>query len=131
MTLASLFRGVLLVVAIALILVLGWTGINGGVQQLSRTANTGQTIQTVLQLAYGALSVLSVVTLFWAQRWNRPVLVCWTITLALAGGLGAYAWGGTSVAIGVGSGLAAGLVGAGIAWLLRFGAGSRIRVRGF
>lgn len=131
MTLPSFLRGVLLIVAIGLILVLGWTGISGGIEQLSRTTSTGQRIQTASQLVYGALSVLSVVTVFWAQRWNRPVLVCWTIALALAGGLGAYAWGGTSAAIGAGSGLAAGLVGAGIAWLLRFGAGTRIRVREF
>ena len=53
---------------------------------------------------------------------HRLILVCWTIALALAGGLGATAWGGASVLTGVPSGLASGLVGAGIAWLLRIGA---------
>jgi hypothetical protein len=115
-------RRLLLVVAIVLLLVLAWTGINGGIHQLSTTATTGQTIQTALQLLYGALSVLSIVTVYWARRWNRPVLACWTISLALAGGLGATEWGDASLRIGIVSGAAAGLVGAGIAWLLRFGA---------
>jgi hypothetical protein len=122
MTPGMVLRGVLFAIAIALLLVLAWTGINGGIHQLSTTATTGQTIQTALQLLYGALSVLSIVTVYWARRWNRPLLACWTISLALAGGLGATEWGGASLRIGIVSGAAAGLVGAGIAWLLRIGA---------
>jgi hypothetical protein len=122
MTPGSVLRGVLLAIAMVLLLVLAWTGINGGIHQLSTTATTGQTIQTSLQLLYGALSVLSIVTVYWARRWNRPVLACWTISLALAGGLGATEWGGASLRIGIVSAAAAGLVGAGIAWLLRIGA---------
>ncbi len=120
-------RVVLLSIAIALLLVLGWTGIDGGIEQISNAHTTGRKIQTASQLAYGALSVLNILTVFWAQRWNRPILVSWTILLAVAGGLGAYAWGGTSAGTGLVSGLAAGLIGAGIGWLLRFGASKPIR----
>ena len=122
LTSAPVLRRVLLVVAVLLLLGLAWTGIHGGIDQLSGIHTTAQTIQTALQLVYGVFSVLSIVTVFWAPRWNPAILVCWTIALAFAGGLGATAWGGTSALIGVGSGVAAGLVGAGIAWLLRFGA---------
>jgi hypothetical protein len=122
MTPGTVFRGVLLAIAIVLLLVLAWTGINGGIHQLSTTATTGQTIQTALQLLYGALSVLSIVTVYWGRRWNRLVLACWTISLALAGGLGATEWGGATLRIGIVSAAAAGLVGVGIAWLLRIGA---------
>jgi hypothetical protein len=122
MTPGTVLRGVLHAIGMVLMLVLAWTGINGGIHQLSTTATTGQTIQTALQLLYGALSVLSIVTVYWGRRWNRPVLACWTISLALAGGLGATEWGGASLRIGIISGAAAGLVGAGIAWLLRIGA---------
>jgi hypothetical protein len=122
MTPGSVLRGVLFAIAIVLLLVLAWTGINGGIHQLSTAATSGQTIQTALQLLYGALSVLSIATVYWARRWNRAVLACWTISLALAGGLGATEWGGASPRIGIISGAAAGLVGAGIAWLLRIGA---------
>lgn len=122
MTSGPFLRRILLVVAIVLLLGLAWTGIHGGIEQLSGLHTTGQTIQTALQLVYGVFAVLSIVTIFWAPRWNPAILVCWTVALAFAGGLGATAWGGTSALIGIISGLAAGLIGAGIAWLLRFGA---------
>jgi hypothetical protein len=122
MTTGPVLRGILLTIAIVLLLALAWTGIHGGLDQLAGMHTTAQTIQTALQFVYGVFAVLSIVTIFWAQRWNPAVLVCWTIAVAFAGGLGATAWGDTSALIGVISGLAAGLVGAGIAWLLRFGA---------
>ena len=120
-------RRVLLVLAVLLLLGLAWTGIHGGIDQLSGIHTTAQKIQTAFQFIYGVFSLLSIVTVYWAQRWNPAILVCWTIALAFAGGLGATAWGGTSALIGVVSGLAAGLVGAGIAWLLRYGAGNPIQ----
>lgn len=122
MTPGPVLRGILLTIAIVMLLALAWTGIRGGIDQLSGLHTTGQAIQTAFQLVYGVFAVLSIVTVFWAQRWNPAILVCWTIALAFAGGLGATAWGDTSALIGVISGLAAGLIGAGIAWLLRFGA---------
>jgi len=121
-TAGPVLRRFLLIVAIVLMLLLVWTGLYGGINQLSGFHTTGQMIQTAFQLVYSVSAVLSIVTVFWAQRWNRAILVCWTIALAFAGGLGATAWGGTSALIGIVSGVAAGLIGAGIAWLLRFGA---------
>lgn len=111
-------------IAIVLLLVLGGTGISGGVSQLSTVKTAGQTIQTVFQFVYAAFALLSVGTTFRARRWNRAMLVCWTIALALAGGIASVVWGEASLLVGVVSGIAAGLVGAGIAWLLRFGAGA-------
>ena len=122
MTAGPVLRRFLLIVAIVLLLLLVWTGLYGGINQLSGLHTTAQMIQTAFQLVYSVSAVLSIVTVFWAQRWNRAILVCWTIALAFAGGLGATAWGGASALIGGVSGVAAGLVGAGIAWLLRFGA---------
>lgn len=124
---SPVLRRALLVVAVVLLLGLAWTGIHGGIDQLSGIHTTAQTVQTAFQLVYGLFSLLSIVTVYWAQRCNRSILVCWTFALAFAGGLGATAWGGTSALIGVASGVAAGLVGAGIAWLLRFGAGAQIQ----
>lgn len=122
MTLPLVLRRALLVVAFVLLLVLAWTGLNGGIEQLSRSHTTGQAIQTVMQLVYGMCAVLCIVTVYWARRWNLLLLVYWTVALALAGGMGAIFWGDTSLLVGIGSGAAAGLVGAGIAWLVRFGA---------
>lgn len=120
MTLRLVLRRTLLVVALVLLLVLAWTGIKGGIEQLSSAHTRGQQIQTIIQLVYGVLSIGCILTV--RLSWNRSLLVCWTIALALGGGLGAVAWGQASLGIGLVSGLAAGLVGAGIAWLLRFGA---------
>ncbi|HKE91904.1 MAG TPA: hypothetical protein VKB45_16335 [Gemmatimonadales bacterium] len=122
-----MLRRVLFLFAIVLLLVLSWTGISGGVSQLSNARTAGQTVQTAFQFAYGVCALLGITTTFWWRRWNRPLLASWTIALAFAGGLGAYSWGGTSALIGVVSGLAAGLIGAGVAWLLRFGAAAWIR----
>ena len=122
MTSGLFLRRLLFIFAVALLLGLAWTGIHGGIDQLSGMQSAAQTVQTAFQLVYGLFAVLSIATVYWAQRWNRAILVCWTLALAFAGGLGATAWGGTSALVGVVSGVAAGLVGAGIAWLLRFGA---------
>ena len=115
----------LFIFALVMLLVLAWTGISGGVSQLGTAKTAGQTIQTVFQFVYGLFALLSITTIIRGRHWNRLMLVCWTIALALAGGIASVAWGGTSFAVGLGSGAAAGLVGAGIAWLLRFGAGSK------
>ncbi|MFL5462522.1 MAG: hypothetical protein ACJ79B_07120 [Gemmatimonadaceae bacterium] len=45
------------------------------------------------------------------------------ISLSLAAGLASVAWGGTSLLVGLVSGIAALLIGLGIAWLLRVAAG--------
>ena len=122
MTPGPVLRRVLLGIALVVLLGLAWTGIEGAITQLPGARTAGRRIQTAMQLSYGVLALLSIATAFRGDRWNRLLLVCWTIALALAGGMGATAWGGTSLLTGVVSGLASGLIGAGIAWLLRIGA---------
>jgi len=121
MTPGPAVRRVLLIVAIILLLGLVWTGISGGISQLSSARTAGQAAQTVLQLVYGLFALLSIATTFWGRGWNRPMLVGWTVSLALTAGLASVVWGGTSMLIGFLSGGAAGLIAVGIAWLLRVG----------
>ncbi len=121
MTPGPVVRRALLIVAIVLLLGLTWTGISGGISQLSSARTAGQSVQTVLQLVYGLFALLSIATTFWSRRWNRPMLVGWTVSLALTAGLASVVWGGTSILIGFLSGGAAGLIAVGIAWLLRVG----------
>ena len=130
MTTSPLVRWILFAIGMVLMLGLAWTGITGGLEQLPGAHSSGQKIQSALQLAYGALSIPCIATLFWVRTWNRPLLLCWTVALALAGGLGATVWGETSVPVGALAGVSAGLIGAGIAWLLRFGAGLSTNRRG-
>ncbi|MFL5526668.1 MAG: hypothetical protein ACJ79I_09635 [Gemmatimonadaceae bacterium] len=79
--------------------------------------------QTFTQFGFGLFALLSVLTAFWARSWNRLMLVTWMISLSLAAGLASVAWGGTSLLVGLVSGIAALLIGLGIAWLLRVAAG--------
>ena len=121
MTLHPIVRLVLLVIAAGLLLFCGWTGITGGVHQIDESRTAGQIAQTVMQFAYGLFAVLSLVTAFWGRRWNRAMLVAWTLSVTFAGGLAPVVWGGTSILIGFLAGAACFLVALGIAWLLRIG----------
>lgn len=116
-----MIRDVLLAISILLFLALAWTGVTGAFQQFSQTNLTlGQLLQTAAQLVFGVMGVLSPVVWFWARRWSRPVFVAWAVSLGLAGGLAPVVWGGSTVGVGVLSGVASLLIGWGIVWLLRF-----------
>jgi hypothetical protein len=122
MTLTTPVRRVLLAIALALLLLLTWAGLSGGVTQLSESRTPGQKAQTFTQLAYGVLGFLSAVTLVWGRRWAPLMQGCWIGALTIAAGLASVVWGGTSLAIGLLSGAAALLVAWAIVWLLRVGA---------
>ena len=113
---------VLCLVGVVLLLVLAWTGIAGGVQQLSGMHTTAQRIQTALQLALGITSALAVIGTVRVVRWRRAAYIAFVASATLAAGLAPYAWGqaglGSSVAAGVGA-LVVAMV---IVWLARVGA---------
>ena len=120
--------GALLVIAVAILLALAYTGIAGGIDQFDQSSHAhytiGQIVQTVLQLAYGVLSVACIVARFWVRRWSRPVLIAWAVSLSLAGGLAPVVWGHSGLAIGILAGVATLLIAWGIAALLGRDAGS-------
>jgi len=113
-------------VAVLLLLGLAYIGITGGIDQFDQSTHSqysiGQIIQTVLQLAFGLLSIAVIAVWFWARRWSTTVFAAFVVSLTLAGGLASVVWGGTSITIGVVSGLASLAVGWVIMWLLRFSA---------
>jgi hypothetical protein len=115
-------RRTLLVFALVLLLGLAWAGLSGGFSQLSESTTSGRKAQTLSQLAYGAFSLLSVVTTFVGRRWHAAMLIGLISSVTVAAGLASIVWGGTSIAIGVISGGAALLTGLGVIWLLRVGA---------
>jgi len=121
----SRIRQALLAFGVIVLLWLAWTGLRGGITQWSEAHTTGQGIQTATQFAYGLFALLSVVTTFWATRWNLWMLAGWTVSATLAGGLAAVVWGGTSLLTGFVAGGAALVIAVGIAWLLRAGARGR------
>lgn len=115
-------RQSLLAIVCVLLLWLAWIGLSGGVHQIPQSRTPGQIAQTFTQFGFGLFALLSVLTTFWGRSWNRLMLVTWMISLSLAAGLASVAWGGTSLLVGLVSGIAALLIGLGIAWLLRVAA---------
>jgi hypothetical protein len=121
LSLRPVVRRVLLAVAVLLLVGLSWTGLSGGLHQVPQSHRLGERIQTVAQLAYGLLSLLSIVTTFRWRRWAPAVLVCWAISVMTAGGFASVVWGGTTLAIGLLSAAATLLIALAIIWLLHTG----------
>jgi len=119
MTLPPRVRQIFLVIVCVLLLWLAWMGLSGGLHQLSQSRTPGQIVQTLTQFGFGVFALLSVVTTFRAQRWNRLMLVSWVISLSLAAGLASVVWGDTSLWVGLIAGSAALAIGLAIAWLAR------------
>jgi len=115
-------RRVLLGIALLLLGGLAWTGLSGGINQLPQSTTVGEKAQTLTQFAYGLFALLSAATAFRGRRWARVVRAGWVVSLALAAGLASVVWGETSLAIGLLSGAAAGLIALGIVRLLHEGA---------
>jgi hypothetical protein len=101
-----------------------WSGVSGGIHQIPQSRTAGQWVQTVAQLCYGILSLLSVLTSFQARRWRRVVLTGWVVSVMIAAGFASVVWGGTSVGVGLLSGGASLLIALATVWLLRAGLGA-------
>ena len=116
----------LLAIALLLLLALAYTGIAGGIDQFNQSTHSrytiGQIVQTVLQLAFGGLSLTVIAVWFWARQWSRAVFSLFVASVALAGGLAPVVWGESSVLIGIVSGVASLLIAWGMVWLLRLSA---------
>jgi len=114
-------RRIFLAVAVLVLLGLAWIGVSGGVHQIPHSHTPGQWIQTVAQLGYGILSLLSVLTSFRGRRWRPPILTCWVGSVTIAAGFAAVVWGGTTVGVGVVSAGVSLLIALAVVWLLRAG----------
>jgi hypothetical protein len=116
---------IVLAVAVLLLLVLAWTGLSGGIHDFSAAQNVGQEVQTLAQLAYGLLSLLTVTTVHWAHRGRAVIQGCWTACVAVAAGLASVVWGDAGAIVGLVSAAGALLIALAILWLLRFGTHNR------
>jgi len=79
---------------VAFLLFIGYSGITGGLQQISQSATLGQRVQTATQLVFGVLAVAAVATLGARHRWTRSVLVLWGSVLSISAGFATVVWGG-------------------------------------
>jgi hypothetical protein len=114
-------RRLLLVIALVFLLGLAWTGVSGGLSQLSQSHTPGQKAQTFSQLGFGVFGLMGAIATFVGRRWRGLILGCWAASLTVAASLASVVWGGTSIAIGILSGGAALLIALTTIWMLRFG----------
>jgi hypothetical protein len=119
-------RRVLLAVGLLILFGLSWTGVSGGVDQIPESDTPGQQAQTAAQIAYGLLSILTIVTTFRGHRWRRPIRAGWVVAVTVAGGLAPVVWGGSGLGIGLLAGAASLLIALAIIGVLRVGAGGQI-----
>ena len=114
-------RRILQGVAVALVLLLAWTGINGGINEIPQAATAGQRVQAYAQLAYGALSLAVLAAAFWARRLAQLAIAAWVASLTIAAFLAPIAWGGTGLGPGIAAGAASLAIGLAVGWALRQG----------
>jgi len=104
-----------------LILAMSVTGFIGVREQLKDADTTGRLVQTIAQVAYGVLGLLSVVTTFWSRRLNLLVLGGFAVACAIAWGLAPVVWGGQGLEEGVVRRVSGLLVAAAEGWMVRVG----------
>jgi peptidoglycan/LPS O-acetylase OafA/YrhL len=114
-------RRVLLAGATLLLIAVAWLALSGGLRQIPRSHTFGQRVETIMQLACGMLSVLSVLACFSWRRWSRQVLTAWATTLAASAGLSSLVWGPPDPIVGLVFAAGALLLALGIIRLLRAG----------
>ena len=111
-------RRALLILAVLLLLVLAWLGLQGGIQQWPQPQSPGQRIQTVAQFAYGLFAALTVASVWLTETFGRAVRVSFLVSLSVAAGIAPVVWGGAAWWAGLVAGLAAFVIGLLILWLL-------------
>jgi len=116
---------IVLAVAVLLLLVLAWTGLTGGIDDFATAENVGQEGQTVAQLAYGLLSLLTVTTVHGVHRWRGVIRGAWAASMMVAAGLASMVWGDAGALVGLVAAAGALLIALAILWLLRFGTHNR------
>ena len=122
MSRGPVLRRIGLAIAVLVLLAFTWLGLSGGMRQIPPSTTTGQTIQSVFQMAYGVFAGLSVATVFGPGRLARLSRAGWVVTCGVAGGMASVVWGGGSPLLGVATGVVAGLFALGVVWLLGFSA---------
>jgi len=88
-----IFRRFLLICILLFLLMIAWWTIDGGLRQISHTSTFGQQVETIVQLACGLLSLLTIFTTFLWRKWALPVRAAWAISLVATASLSSLVWG--------------------------------------
>ena len=115
----AVVQRVLLAVAMLFLIVLAWQSLSGGIEQISRSRTIGQQFETIVQLACGLLSLLTIVTCFRWHRWGRLIRYAWAISLTLTAGISSLVWGPPMIGVALAFSVIAVLLSLGIFRVLR------------
>lgn len=100
--------------------VLLYTGISG-LSRFPGEFGAGQgPLQRVTEigvLGYGAAGTAAALALLFRHRWAVPASLVWAVAATLTGALSPIAFGGTSLRVGLASGLLTALVAGAVVWL--------------
>lgn len=121
MALRPVLRRSLALVAALLLLGLAWTGIRGGVQQLSQPGTVPQHIQSASQILYGVSAILMLVTAFAWRPLARIAERGFVVGAVVAASLATVVWGGESVWTGVVTGVVTLAIAVALVWMIRIG----------
>ena len=121
MTIHPAVRRAIAAVAALCLVWLGWEGIHGGMSQWSGSMTAWQRVQTLSQVLYGAFAVFALLTAFRLRQFRRFAELGFILGASAAAGVASVVWGGTSILVGVASGLGAALIAVLIMWMLRVG----------
>ena len=109
-------------IAVAFLLLTGASGIQGSMSDWAQAVGPGQRACTVAVALMGFLGIGGAVGTFFRRTWTRPVVLAWGLCVASASALAPMAWGDAGPATGV----ASGLLGAGLAALTYLGIRRRV-----
>jgi hypothetical protein len=109
-------------IAVAFLLLTGASGIQGSMSDWAQAEGPGQRTCTVAVALMGFLGVGGAVGALFRRSWTRHVILAWGLCVALASALAPMAWGDAGLATGV----ASGILGAGLAALTYVGIRRRV-----
>lgn len=80
-------------IILLLLVAIVWMAISGGIRQLPNELTTGQSLQTLLQILAGILSLLVVASHLVRRNVGDVLIWTWGVCLSLAAGLSGLVWG--------------------------------------
>lgn len=113
------FRRFLLFCICLFLILLAWVALDGGVNQWPRSVSFGQQVETIIQIVFGLLCLLTVITCFWWRGWAKFIRLGWATSLVLTAGLSALVWGPSMPLIALAFAMVAFIVALGIIWALQ------------
>ncbi|HEX6314035.1 MAG TPA: hypothetical protein VFZ73_04215 [Gemmatimonadaceae bacterium] len=123
MSVQLILRAIAGVVAVILLLTLGFTSISGGISQLPHWNTFETRLQSAAQILSGLSALLIIVTQFRWRGVQRAIAITFVLTSVLSAGLSPIAWFGATVTRGLVAAAAALGIAVVILWMFRFGAG--------